>query len=388
MRTLCLSFSGLPATIAFFVVVVAAVSVHDVAAFNWLPWKSQDATSEASDSSSNKKDNGYLGLPEFEPNYKRDYYTINEMLIEQVNNPNPEENLMAAIHMLRVAAGEAKPGPNTYPKKIHVSLVPALLQFTSLMKFLAGREPRCDLIEYDALLTNVNAAKSDIMLPDSQIGSLRRIDLIIRSVALVHAGQCRMQYPKLFKKVRANAGTRLSAYIALETLMKSIIERSTKRTFWHYDEHQPDKYTIITEQAKTIADLRGVEQAKAIFSYMLRYGEEDPDYMYLNKLNDPHNGQRWIVVKPKIKEVFERLIGSKCEYLEHAAAHVLQPAEFDQQLYEDAFKYRSLSSDYGELMVWLQYYRLCKRMNDEDHDAIVKNIVKLISAFDKGENRL
>lgn len=305
-------------------------------------------------------------------NLVRDYDLINEYLVQQVQTNSYEENLIESVLWLK-QYNEKK--LIQYSGVAMSKFLPSLLQFTSLAKLL-NTDPHCDLLGYDIIKNNELASGSNIMLPDELTGPLRRIELVIRQVAVYHANQCRYEYPKLFKWARQESNKeRILQHI--KVLMDAVISTSNRRVFT-FSNVKEDERSVLKERAKGLTSMTGLQTVNAILFFVKSRAQEDPNGYYLQRVGDPIRRNRWIVSEAKVKELLHKYAFSQCEILIRSLGHILKPALYEQQLYENDAQYRALDEDNAELMIWLQYYRLCNRMVNEDREVLVKKIINMI----------
>jgi len=313
--------------------------------------------------------------------YNSHYYDmINSRLVDEVDSDSPMANLMAALNWLRNSYDNGAPASDADPKGDKQYLL-ALVQFTSLVKLMVPDNRHCDMIGHDIMKNNELSSGQRLIVPDTEVGPLRRIDSVIRQVAVEHAERCRLEYPKMFKAARDGADNERLANV--KSMMDSIIETSTRRVFPQI--RFVDPRTILREKAKGVPDLRGAGQAKAVLNFMKNRTQRtnSGEMKFLVVRSDPRRRGKWIVWEQQVREIFDKYAASSCSHLIEVGENYLKPALYEEQLFGTR-SYRATNEDVAELMIWMQYYRLCARLVNEDREALIRNVIEKIWESDWG----
>lgn len=305
--------------------------------------------------------------------FQADYDAINRLLVKKEPSDAPLENLLEAVKWSKQLIGEQEVSREDKSELQSISL-DALIQFSSLLKLMDVDSLECGLLSYEILRKNEKSTGNTLMVAPDQLGPTRRIEDVIRQVAVGHAEQCRYEYPKLLKWTQEDAPKR--SLDDIRRMMNKIIETSQRRIFQNED-RETDPRQLLRQKAETIS-MAGRQEAQAMLVYLRHRARDDPDVRYLSRLSDPVKRGKWVVVGEKVHELLEKYAFSRCEYLMRAFGHILRPAEYEQRLSPPGNRYRAINNENAELIIQMEYYRLCDDLLKNNKNNMEKNVIRAI----------
>lgn len=307
-----------------------------------------------------------------------DYDLINDLLAETVQTDAPLDNLVAVLKWQKQLAGEQAPVGAAASRRLaqlrERDLQGSLIQVTSLLKLMDPDNLDCGPLSANILKKNVAATGSRLMVPDEELGPMRRLESVIRQVAVWHAEQCHHVYPKILKWALKDGSK--NSLDDIRRMWNTVIETSRKRIFLD-QKRETDPRQVLRMKAQTIS-LGGQLEAQAMLYYLKNRARDDPDLPYLSRLADPKRRGRWMVVEEKVEELMNKYAFARCEYLMRAFGHILKPAELDQRLSSPKHKYRAINNDHAELIIQMEYHRLCNDLLNVHRNTMQKNVIQVI----------
>lgn len=293
---------------------------------------------------------------------RKDYREINKWLVENGNDEPGLDEVLDLHEMLQAG----KKLPNVQHQ--------ALSQFTSLIQLVSPEKYSCGLTGYKILKNNVISSDEDIMVTDDKVEKLRPIDKIIRDLAVKHAHACKLKYANQLYKVE----TENKQLFKEVELMMSDITKFDLATLENVRAIVRDPRFVAAEKAIQVFDLKSDAVAEILLKYIRRWARGDPNFMFLDKMPDPKKRGKFIFDEGEAMALIQRYTVQNCQQFLFKTENILKPAAYEGKLL-------NLEEDYGlgadalmDLMVWIQYYRLCDVMVNTDSETLVKNIVNLI----------
>lgn len=310
-----------------------------------------------------------------EESMRKEYDKINDYLADYMSDDDSSLEILKKVKLITEDAPKKTRDNSRIIVGQYRLLRSAMVQLASLID-LYDSDPKCGPYSLNLLLNNDKYTRIKITdKPDIEIPR-RKLESLLKTVAEDHAFQCRYAYPRILQEIKKEPHN-VRPFKEVKTAMNAVIASNTKRVF--YNRHRPmDKRALLKEMARTITDMRSKEQAVPLVFFIRAQTDDKPEHKYLYPRSDPKKTGKWFLDTNKVLEVTTKYLFDPCDHYIRVTKEVLEPAEFDQQLVGFIKRYRGVSEELLDLMIGLEYFRLCKRILNEDREELLENMEKII----------
>lgn len=274
------------------------------------------------------------------------YDLIDKYLTKKIESILVEDNYNEAVNLLEISktnpiATEAK--GILFDKEFEEPL----MKINSLLKFVVDGDSYCNEVTYDVLRDNESSLGKDIAKIDFRSKKLRRIDRVIKDVALDIASDCSYSYPSQLKKLVSANKKELDN---IETILDSIISQTSSNDLDNIN-------------------LKDPQLAQSVLYALKETKRSDP--IVKNILTSLLNTEP--LMRSQVDHVLDEYLYKKCDIISKTFSELV-----DQVLYFNRFNEfltKEVSNDLNMLNTWIQYTAICNTISSKDTKSINDNFM-------------
>lgn len=289
------------------------------------------------------------------------YQTINNHLVDQVQEDDPESNMLRANSWLNaVLSRNGSEFVKSHPDHVDEKLVEALRNFTALGN--VGDSCNRTVFEIVKAFDNGTQSRSRKRSCHCLIKTvMRRIDKVGNHYITRYAKNCRSSFATSATKKYAELDADIREQV------KNLTDAIMREQFFYNPDAARSSYMVF-DYIKTKGSMYSDQFIRDTIASLAR---EDPDSIYLNGTIDEREG-KVVVNEEKVKELYERYLTTPCKHFVAQLEDVLEPAEFLLNWYREA--------DGKSLEFYLIWYRYsqCKHHVIDRQSYMEKDLIKRI----------